>query len=173
MKRKFYPTSGTDRMTFWVGWVGVATVVGYVTTGLLLGRSLVELSPLGGVGMLVFLLNLSTTYFLQDRPPSEENQYAKVLARVGDIKNQLSALGKFLEQEQIRVAETRVIVGQLEEKKAALEPVVATREEIVGAILAAHTQRTASRAWKERLVGFALGVLASVLAAFFYGLFQN
>ena len=57
-------------------------------------------------------------------------------------------------------------------EKAEREPIVSSQRETVEAILAAHSKRAVSKAWKERIIGFMLGMLASILAGVVYRLLQ-
>jgi sensor c-di-GMP phosphodiesterase-like protein len=106
-------------------------------------------------------------------PSTSTDEYSAVIETIGTIGKQLSVLSEFLEKERARVADTEATVKKLNEEKTELEPLVHTQREIVDAILAAHSKRTAKHAWKERLFGFALGVVASLIASFVYEYFKR
>jgi sensor c-di-GMP phosphodiesterase-like protein len=100
------------------------------------------------------------------------DEYSMVIERISSIGEQLSGLNAFLEKERERVADIEATVRSLNDEKTRLEPVVSTQRETVEAILAAHSARTARQAWRERLFGFGLGLIASLVASFLYGYFR-
>jgi septal ring factor EnvC (AmiA/AmiB activator) len=109
-------------------------------------------------------------YVFQD-PPKETksaSDYAAVIASITDIGARLTDLNSFLRREQTRIEETEATVKKLNEEKIKLEPLVATQRDTVEAILRAHAERTAKNIWKERILGFALGATASLIASFIY-----
>ena len=67
---------------------------------------------------------------------------------------------------------TESTLNKLQDEKQQLEPIVLSNRETVEAILAAHAARQRSNAWKERVIGFSLGALASMLASIIYGYFK-
>jgi septal ring factor EnvC (AmiA/AmiB activator) len=119
----------------------------------------------GFLGVVAFVF----MYVLQD-PPTEpvKDEYSVVIRQITEIGKTLSSLSAFLEKERQRVSNTEGVIKKLEEEKTKLEPIVISQRETVEAILSAHSRRTASHAWKERIIGFFLGALASMLASFIY-----
>lgn len=101
------------------------------------------------------------------------DEYSEVIGKISAIGKQLSDLNEFLERERRRVADTEATVRSLNEEKAKLEPFVLTQRKVVEEILAAHAARTARQAWKERLFGFAFGLVASLTASFVYEYFKR
>jgi hypothetical protein len=122
----------------------------------------------------VFLFGLVLVYAFQDEPPQPiENEYYALIGQITGIGKTLSSLSVFLEKERQRVVDTQGVVKKLEEEKAELEPILKSQRETVEAILAVHARRSASHAWKERIIGFALGVLGSMLATVVYDYFKH
>lgn len=161
MKRKLIPPSTRDR-------IGVSAALFSSIIAALVLR-------MGDYGFALFLIVgalilLFMAYVIQDQPfdPESTEEYSDVIARIGLIGAQLSELSQFLERERTRVAEAEATVLRLNNEKAKLEPIVSTQRETVEAILAAHSERTAGNAWKERFLGFIFGVGASLVASFFY-----
>ena len=114
---------------------------------------------------LLFTLGLLSSvvvaYVLQDRPPTSSvaSEYSEVIKKIESLGTQLSELGSFLERERARVTATEETIQKLSEERAKLEPLVHTQRETVEAVLAAHAERTVRTAWKERFIGFAIGVV--------------
>lgn len=122
-----------------------------------------------GAGLLAILV-----YVFQDEPVSSEgDEYAAIITQVQKIGKQLSTLSAFLERERKRIADTASTLSRLQDEKTKLEPVVASQRETVEAILAAYSSRLVSKAWKERIIGFSLGILASLVAGFLYDVFKR
>lgn len=165
MRRKLYPSSTGDRTLFWSAVLNAF----FVAIGLALNLSIVVVLINGFLSVGAFMI----MYFLQDQSPaSPEDEYSVVISKITDIGKTLSGLSEFLERERKRVSDTEGVLKKLEEEKTKLEPIVASQRETVEAILSAHTRRTASYVWKERVVGFFLGTLASMLASVVYSYFK-
>ena len=120
---------------------------------------------------LAFFAALTAAYIAYKRykeplPFAEsENEYAKTIARVEEIKSSISDLSEFLERERQRVVSVEATVIELNKQKKELEPIVSTHKETVDAILSAYAKQTARNLWMERIILFVLGVVASVVAS--------
>jgi hypothetical protein len=130
---------------------------------------------IGEYWLALFLAFLAVYFFVivygfQDQVITKEsaNEYEAVIETVLKMSNQLSILSKFLEKEQARISDTEATIKRLSEEERELEPLVLEKREVVDAILNAHSARTARYAWKERLFGFILGVISSLIASFVY-----
>jgi sensor c-di-GMP phosphodiesterase-like protein len=161
MKRTIIPRSLVDRFLAMVGVLAVLTAL-----LALINHDYWWALGLAFSAIVVFI----GAYVFQDQPvtSASANEYSSVIETIGVIGNQLSALSNFLEKEQARVANTEATVKKLQEEKTKLEPLVHTQREIVEAILSAHSERAAKHVWKERLFGFVLGLVASLIASFVY-----
>lgn len=165
MKRRFYPLTRRDRQLFWGGIINGLYAVGSFYLGYYWVAALFG-AILGLAAVFV--------YVVQDQPErGDSREYSVVIAQIGGIEKQLSELSTFLERERNRVAETETTLSKLQEETAKLQPIVLTQKETVEAILAAHSSRIARNAWKERFVGFILGMLASMAATLIYGYFKR
>jgi len=99
--------------------------------------------------------------------------YAVVINKTSNIIDSLSELSEFLAAERAKIFEAEAAVRSLKEEKASLEPVVATNRETVAAILAAYQGNSRRAVWKERLVGFILGFIASAMSSLVIQLFSE
>jgi hypothetical protein len=126
------------------------------------------------VATILIVAQILAAYVFQDLPSPnpDTDEYTAVINQIGMIGNQLSELNVFLRRQRSRIEGTEDTIKKLNAEKTKLEPVVMTQKETVEAILAAHSERTARNAWKERLLGFFIGVVASVLASFIYNYFK-
>jgi len=161
MKRSLIPKSRGDRIS--AVWALISVIVTLLAFNS--GQTWVALIYIANV-----LAALFNAYVLQDRiiaNPSVD-EYSRVINNIEAIEKQLSELNGFLQKERTRVADTEATIRKLNEEKSKLEPLVNTQRETVDAILATHSERTAKRAWKERMIGFSLGLAASLIASMIY-----
>jgi len=157
---KLYPTSSRDRRAVWIG-VGNLILVVWLSriADDFLGYVLVGLNGFWAV------LQFVSAYVLQDRPEESAGaEYAEMIDRLDSIGETLRNLSGFLERERLPADEGERTVRRLQLERAALEPVVQTQRETVQAIRSAHATTQRSYAWKERLVGIGLGIIASLVA---------
>lgn len=166
-KRKLYPISFWDRVLFWTG--SLMITLGWpMAAWLYYRRGYLKIED-WFIGIILGPCILLATYIMQDRPAEgAQEQYSVVIADIESIGKQLTSLAAFLKSERAKVEESEITLRRLREEKTQLEPVVTTHRETVNAILAAHAKTTASRAWKERALGFIGGILASVLASMIF-----
>ena len=117
--------------------------------------------------MIIFGLFLAWVFAYVAQEPSQDEfgNYNVAIANMETIGNQLSQLVGFLKEEQRKVAESEATLRRLTDERTQLEPVVLAQRDTVNAILSAHARNTAARAWKERLLGFIMGLIASLLAS--------
>lgn len=162
MKHTLIPKSKTDRVNAFIGILSALITIFALTQGdywwaLFLGICAVVLMVL--------------SFFFRDETAvsSSASEYSAIIESIEEIGKQLSQLSQFLEKERARLADTETTIRSLKDEQTKLEPVVRTQRETVEAILAAHSERTARHAWKERVLGFTLGVIASLIASFVYG----
>jgi hypothetical protein len=166
MKRSLVPSNAGDRL------LAVTIPLSVVLLLLSLEEGAYWLAVLYGV---MIAIAVTLAYAFQSRPvdSTSSSEYSRIIGGVELIGGQLSELGRFLEKERARIIDTEKTVRRLINEKEQLEPVINTQRETVEAILAAHAERTARNIWKERLIGFFLGVFASLLASFTYEYFKQ
>jgi hypothetical protein len=161
MKRNLIPKSKRDRTYLLIALFAIGISVVASANGDYMFASFQAACALG----LLILV-----YVFQDETGVSASvaEYSAVIGKILTIGTQLSDLSGFLEKERARVADIEATVRKLHDEKSKLEPVVNMQREVVEAILAAHSARTLRQAWKERLLGFALGLVASLIASFVY-----
>jgi len=171
-KRRLYPARFGDRVLFWS--LILFTLFNWFVRAV--SYSIGELPAWYHWLILVFVgpAMLVVLYYIQDLPKEgAENPYAKVIANIDSMGRQLTELAEFLKIEQRKVAESEATLKRLRDEKTELEPVVTTNREVVNAILTAHVKTTAKKAWKERVIGFMSGVLASFVVALLFEFFRH
>ena len=166
-KRHLVPSDSSDR--WFLFWLLTALITAFVVIVLFFGSKEVKWFHL--VEMAVGLLLVwFVSYLLQSPPKDESERYTAVIANIEGIGKQLDELAKFLKTERERVTESQATLKNLQDEKTQLEPVVLAQRDTVNAVLAAYTRTTASRVWRERAIGFVMGLLASLLASLIFEL---
>ena len=152
--------------------LGGALLLDY--TGIWGGKNEPLWAYFAGVGFVVFYLLMYLQQYLEiaHKYGDEAAEYTSVIAQIETIGKQLSTLSKFLERERTKVADAEGAIKRLESEKASLDPVVAAQRQTVEAVLGAYARRNAANVWKERAIGFVLGLTASIVAAMIGGLFS-
>lgn len=163
--RKFFPERWNDRLFFIVYLAGFSVAL--------------FLSWLVGFpGIMLILLGFYTftgvrLYIAMIKSPQEEavvEEYTRVIHTLSGIETELGDLVTFLRLEREKVMESEAILNRLQQERSQLEPVVLAQRDTVNAVLSAYSKTTASRIWRERMVGFTLGLLASLLATVIFEL---
>lgn len=162
MSRSLVPRTKTDRL--WAITMIAGAIVGIFEFATNQPTSQIVITSL------FVILSALFAYVFQDQPPKEQGsaEYTKIIARLAKTTDDLTYLQAFLERERIRVTEAEATLSGLRAEKEKLEPLVKTDRQIIEAVLEAHTQRSKRTVWNERLVGFTLGVFASLLASAVY-----
>ncbi|HEX6043279.1 MAG TPA: hypothetical protein VFZ22_02225 [Pyrinomonadaceae bacterium] len=165
MLHAFYVDLLKDRVMAWTILILLAAL--YVLICLLL-PIWSELVP-GITSLLILLATEILVYLLhrdlaQEQPAADSEEYTSMIANIDDVGQKLSDLAAFLKRERGKVEEAEATVMRLRSEQSELEPMVTAQRELVDAILAVHTKRIASRAWKEYVLTFITGVVTSLLA---------
>ena len=165
MKRNLYPESTSARLLFWCGVVSVPMCIWRGSSGDFLWA--IYWACLA-VFTFIFL------YVFPSQPVhGASDEYTAVISRIKGIEKELSKLSGFLNRERTRVADTESTLSKLKDERTKLEPIVSANRETVDAILAAHSARQRSNAWRERFIGFSFGILASLIASILYSYFKQ
>lgn len=82
-----------------------------------------------------------------------------------ETERNLVSIDAFIGKKQAEIIATQELLQGLEHRRAEIEPLVRANQEVVDAIFAYQQQELAKSAWKERGIGFALGILASLVAS--------
>ena len=164
MKRRLIPKSKIDQILIGLAVCTTLVAVVFFVFGDSSDRWLVGIN----VFFTVWCLTLAYVFQEEDESASSASDYTAVINRISGIVTELANLNAFLEKERSRISETESTIKRLTEQKSKLEPIVLTQRETVEAILSAHADRTGKNIWKERFLGFLLGAIASLVAAFAY-----
>ncbi|MBW2664450.1 MAG: hypothetical protein JRD93_21355 [Deltaproteobacteria bacterium] len=103
----------------------------------------------------------------------KDETYNEQIQALNDVEKSLNNLVDFVGRQKHKLRESEDILNALKKEHDTLKPVIETEREIIQKIFAIQSKRYMDNIWKERVVSFFVGVLASVIASFLYGLFQR
>ncbi|MCI5121704.1 MAG: hypothetical protein D3908_11040 [Candidatus Electrothrix sp. AUS4] len=110
------------------------------------------------------------TYLKTD---AQEKSYAQQMQELEYMGKSISDLNNFIKLQKKKLKNSENILKSLKKEHDTLKPIVDTEREVIEKIFAVQSQKAMDRIWKERVVSFFLGILASLFASFIYGLFQR
>jgi len=111
----------------------------------------------------VVLVVMST--FFVERPALQNKDYQQQIKSLNETERSLKQLVTFIETQKAKLAESEAVVKSLKEEESKLRPVVEADRKLVDAILDAQHSRSRAYIWKERIISFLLGIIASIVAA--------
>jgi len=139
---------------FWVGVINlVSAAINFSSTG--------PASTVGWIVLAMAILCFWMVYFFQSPP----TPHSEMLERLGTVQTSLKEVDQFISREMTRLKEAQQTVDELTATKDRLRPVVDADKETVDAVLSAYTDSSRRSVWKDRAVGFVLGVVASMVAS--------
>ena len=146
-------------------WVTAGIMIVVVSLVLLLGVLMgkVQQGPailcivglMGVTAVVVYLIPLADTV-----PPATSRQ----LENLETVRNSITDLTTFIDQQQQQLKEADQTLRTLKEEQNRLSPIVNANRAVVEAVLAAHERHAQQGVWKERLIGFVLGIVSSIFA---------
>lgn len=104
----------------------------------------------------------------QEKAREENLVYHKQMESLNSVEESIKDLIKFVEVQKQQLRESEDVIGRLKSEESKLRPVVEADSKVVSAILEAQENRNKNTAWKERGIGFSLGILASLIASILY-----
>lgn len=163
--RTIYPRPGRLRYYFWLGILQLLSfVMVYFIFEYRFGSVPTFFYLIFAAGAISSFLYLAVSYTSQTTK-DEFEEYTKAITDIEKMSRQLSGLITFLRDEHQKITDAEITFRELKSEQARLEPVVLTQRETVNAVLSAYTKTQATRAWKERGLGFVSGLIASLLVA--------
>jgi mannitol-specific phosphotransferase system IIBC component len=103
---------------------------------------------------------------LLESSPTYEQQIERLQQTEMNVKQLLT----FVENEKKRLHESEDLLASMKAEHERLSPIVESDRKVVEAVLGAQAQQQARGVWRERWIGFALGVAASMIASFVFAL---
>lgn len=118
---------------------------------------------------------ISTTEYLKGRD-FEKNAPKDLVAQIQELEkldSGLAQLSNFIQSQKAQLNEKQAVISELERKRSELEPIVNSQSEIVEAIFKVQEQRAQRSKWLDLGIGFALGILGSLIASVIFKLVER
>ena len=116
--------------------------------------------------MLIFSLSILLYENRKKEIRKEESlTYGKQIERLASIQDSVKELSDFVSQQQKNLEASRDTLQNLEYERKRLEPVVQADREFVEEILKLRAEKEIFNAWRERGIGFFLGIAGSLTAS--------
>ena len=103
----------------------------------------------------------------------EHKSFVDQIQSLNNIEKSLDDLIVFVNSQKDKLKDSERVLISLKKEHETLKPIVESEREVIKNIFALQSQITTDKIWKERIISFFLGILASVIASFVYGLFQR
>jgi hypothetical protein len=82
-----------------------------------------------------------------------------------EVESSLENLIQFVQYQKSTLTQTELKIESLLKEKKQIEPIVLANREVIQAIFQQQAENSKVNAWKERTIGFGLGILGSFLAS--------
>ena len=115
-------------------------------------------------GLLSF--GVSTFQFYEEKKLKKENQVYEVqLETLSEVQESINNLSAFIKDQKDQLKQSQQAVESLKKEQEVLKPVVEADRQIVDSLLRIQADRAKANVWQERLIGFGLGILGSLIAS--------
>lgn len=106
----------------------------------------------------------------QEMQRAANRDYVVQIAKLNETEQRLKELLSFVGDQREALKQNEDAISRLKSQKESLAPLVASDQRIVDALFAAQEQRNQKAVSRERWVGFALGVVSSIVASTLIGI---
>jgi len=104
---------------------------------------------------------------------STKSDYSAQIQSLNNAKNALESLGIYIDQQKKQLELSRSSLAALKDEANKIHPLVEADKKVIEAMFAVQEKRNQTAQATERWIGFALGVLASLIASLIYGIFSR
>jgi hypothetical protein len=124
-----------------------------------------------GVLMIAGAISIATEIRKNEEEQRRKNQdYTQQLNRLNEVEGSLKNLTEFVETQKKSLKETEDAINNLKKEEETLRPVVESDRRAIETLFELQAQRNQESIWRERIVSFVLGVIASIMASFVWAL---
>ncbi|WP_368232708.1 hypothetical protein [Aeromonas sp. s3] len=89
------------------------------------------------------------------------------------VQKSINNLSTFVATQKEQLRQSEEAINSLKKEEEALKPMVNADRDVVDSILRLQAERAASSAWQERLIGFGLGIVGSLIASLIWSGFRR
>lgn len=120
--------------------------------------------------VVIAVISISVAIYMESQSaevfkPASGGGVEEQIALLKETEGNLVRLEAFIGEKQAEIVATQELLKGLERRRAEIEPLLSANQEVVNAMFAYQQQEIAKSAWKERGIGFGLGILASLIAS--------
>jgi len=94
--------------------------------------------------------------------------YHKQVESLNQVEANIKQLMAFVDVQKQQLKDSQDVLNGLKTEEQSLRPVVEADRKVVDAVLDAQQRRSREAIWRERIISFGLGVLASLIASVLY-----
>jgi DNA repair exonuclease SbcCD ATPase subunit len=106
----------------------------------------------------------------QESKRLENNNYQAQLKQLSETEKNIQQLLTFVKTQQITLRETEDSIAKLRSEKEKLQPLVELDRAAIETIFRSQEERANASVWRERFIGFAIGIVASLIASFIWSI---
>jgi sensor c-di-GMP phosphodiesterase-like protein len=119
-----------------------------------------------GTGISIYAIELDQKK--QESKRLENNNYQLQLTQLNDTEKNIKQLLEFVKSQQASLRETEDSISKLRSEREKLQPLVELDKSAIEAIFRAQEERVSASVWRERIIGFVIGIVASLIASFIW-----
>ncbi|WP_095114327.1 hypothetical protein [Pseudomonas sp. Irchel 3H7] len=119
-----------------------------------------------GTGISIYAIELDQKK--QESKRLENNNYQLQLTQLNDTEKNIKQLLEFVKSQQASLRETEDSISKLRSEREKLQPLVELDKSTIEAIFRAQEERVSASVWRERIIGFVIGIVASLIASFIW-----
>ena len=117
-------------------------------------------------GGVLFFFGSSVLRRISTPSESAKSKYSEQIQSLDNARSALKSLGTFIDQQKKQLEVSRSSLAALKDEENKMHPLVEADKKVIDAMFAVQEQRNQTAQAAERWIGFALGVLASLIASF-------
>lgn len=103
----------------------------------------------------------------------ENLDLVKQVDNLNDVEASLNSLIEFVQHQKSTIAETEQKLTNLNKEKEELEPLVNVDRQVINALFEQQNKFNQKKVWTERIIGFGLGIIGSIIASIIFNLFRR
>jgi len=111
------------------------------------------------------LTNMIFSKHRRNIEPSNNDAFSKHINELERASDSIKSLEKFIVQQKSDLVKNKKTLDKLNPKRKKLKPIVESEKELVDSILSIQTENQSKKVFKERFIGFFLGLLSSAIAS--------
>jgi len=95
----------------------------------------------------------------------ESQTFEAQMKTLTEVQASINNLSDFVKNQKEQLKQSEQAVESLKKEQEALKPMVNADREVVDSILRLQAERATSNVWQERLIGFGLGIVGSLISS--------